>query len=88
MSKQEELTFEQVREIHECVPVTLQLNLNQINDLLAALGKAPLEYAMGPSQMLTSMTTPQVQAWDEQQLAKARAGQVTDVEPKQRDEAA
>lgn len=73
MSEQKELTHEQVRAIHQQVPISLNLNLDQVNGILFALGKAPLEFAQGPSQMLTNLTTPQVQAWDAQQIAKQRA---------------
>lgn len=82
MSEQTQLTQEQVREIHQKVPVALNLNLDQINGILFALGKAPLEFALAPTQMITSMTTPQVQAWDAQQAAKAQTEAVTDVEAK------
>lgn len=83
MTEQPQLTVDQVREIHQKVPVVLNLNLDQINMILAALGKAPLEVAYGPTQMITSMTTPQVQAWDEQQAAeRQQAERVTDVQVK------
>jgi hypothetical protein len=87
MSEPVQMTVEQMRELHQRVPVVLDLNLNNINDILTALSKAPLEFAFGPHRMIMDLTTPQVQAWDEQQAAKAQAEKVTDVEPKPTNEA-
>lgn len=75
MTEPVQMTEEQVREVNRSISVVIRMNVDEVNSLINSLAQLPFHTASAWIQMLHQQVTPQIQAWEAQQAAKAADAQ-------------